>query len=96
MNLGYRTLSARGLSIMCLSPVDPNQIDREAQIPDDVLETMKSLGLFGLQIPEQYGTTSTLWYMPMPLLSTQVTVYRSGLKCFHLLILQDAKIKQAH
>ena len=35
--------------------VDSTAIDREAKIPDDVLDTMKSLGLFGLQIPEKYG-----------------------------------------
>lgn len=35
--------------------VDSTAIDRDAKIPDDVLDTMKSLGLFGLQIPEEYG-----------------------------------------
>ncbi|XP_067931544.1 complex I assembly factor ACAD9, mitochondrial-like isoform X2 [Watersipora subatra] len=35
--------------------LDSTAMDREANIPDTVLETMKSLGLFGLQIPEEYG-----------------------------------------
>ena len=35
--------------------MDSTSIDRDAKIPDDVLDTMKSLGLFGLQIPEEYG-----------------------------------------
>ncbi len=32
-----------------------NQLSDEAKIPDAILEEMKSLGLFGLTIPEQYG-----------------------------------------
>jgi acyl-CoA dehydrogenase family protein 9 len=35
--------------------VDSARIDREHQIPPEVLEQAKSLGLFGLQIPTQYG-----------------------------------------
>ncbi|KAF6026790.1 hypothetical protein EB796_014891 [Bugula neritina] len=35
--------------------LDSTSIDREAKIPADVLDVMKSLGLFGLQIPEEYG-----------------------------------------
>ncbi|CAB4022195.1 Acyl- dehydrogenase family member 9, mitochondrial [Paramuricea clavata] len=34
--------------------VDSAQIDREATIPKDVLDGLKELGLFGLQIPEEY------------------------------------------
>ena len=30
------------------------QIDREATIPEEVLDGLKELGLFGLQIPEEY------------------------------------------
>lgn len=35
--------------------VDPVAIDREHSIPEDVLQGMKELGLFGLIVPEQYG-----------------------------------------
>lgn len=35
--------------------VDSTKIDQDGKISDEVLETMKSLGLFGLQIPEEYG-----------------------------------------
>jgi acyl-CoA dehydrogenase family protein 9 len=35
--------------------VDSAKIDREHEIPAEVLEGMKSLGLFGLQIPAEYG-----------------------------------------
>ncbi|GFS26373.1 very-long-chain specific acyl-CoA dehydrogenase, mitochondrial protein [Elysia marginata] len=35
--------------------VDSKSIDEKAKIPDDVLQQLKDLGLFGLQIPEEYG-----------------------------------------
>jgi alkylation response protein AidB-like acyl-CoA dehydrogenase len=35
--------------------VDPLQIEREAKIPDDVIEGLKSLGALGMKIPEEYG-----------------------------------------
>ena len=35
--------------------VDPVAIDREHEIPEDVLRGMKELGLFGLVVPEEYG-----------------------------------------
>ncbi|XP_064488656.1 complex I assembly factor ACAD9, mitochondrial-like [Ornithodoros turicata] len=35
--------------------VDTREIDREKKIPDEVLEGFKSLGLFGQQIPTEYG-----------------------------------------
>ena len=37
--------------------VDSAQIDREASIPEEVLDGLKELGLFGLQIPEEYCKT---------------------------------------
>src|SRR5262245_15639881 len=37
------------------SNVDSAKIDREHKIPDHVLEGLKSLGLFGLQIPADDG-----------------------------------------
>ncbi|XP_012368023.1 acyl-CoA dehydrogenase family member 9, mitochondrial [Octodon degus] len=36
-------------------PVDSRKIDREGKIPDGTLEKLKSLGLFGMQVPEEYG-----------------------------------------
>ncbi|XP_058581815.1 complex I assembly factor ACAD9, mitochondrial isoform X1 [Neofelis nebulosa] len=35
--------------------VDSQRIDREEKIPDETLEKLKSLGLFGMQVPEEYG-----------------------------------------
>ncbi|XP_004395742.1 PREDICTED: acyl-CoA dehydrogenase family member 9, mitochondrial [Odobenus rosmarus divergens] len=35
--------------------VDSARIDREGKIPKETLEKLKSLGLFGLQVPEEYG-----------------------------------------
>ena len=35
--------------------VDSTWIDRNAKIPDETLKGLSSLGLFGQQIPEQYG-----------------------------------------
>ena len=32
-----------------------NQLSEEGKLPDDILQEMKALGLFGLTIPEQYG-----------------------------------------
>nr|XP_055199879.1 complex I assembly factor ACAD9, mitochondrial isoform X2 [Nyctereutes procyonoides] len=35
--------------------VDSERIDREGKIPNETLEKLKNLGLFGLQVPEEYG-----------------------------------------
>jgi len=35
--------------------VDSQAIDRDATIPDDVIQQLKDSGLFGLQIPLEYG-----------------------------------------
>jgi alkylation response protein AidB-like acyl-CoA dehydrogenase len=35
--------------------VDPLQIERDAKIPDDVVEGLKELGAFGMKIPTEYG-----------------------------------------
>jgi alkylation response protein AidB-like acyl-CoA dehydrogenase len=35
--------------------VDPLQIERDAKIPDYVLEGLKGLGALGMKVPEQYG-----------------------------------------
>ena len=35
--------------------VDSKSIDANAKIPDDVLQQVKDLGLFGLQIPLEFG-----------------------------------------
>ncbi|MCB9591705.1 MAG: acyl-CoA dehydrogenase family protein [Sandaracinaceae bacterium] len=37
------------------SEVDAAKIDREHQIPSELLDKMKEMGLFGLTIPEKYG-----------------------------------------
>jgi alkylation response protein AidB-like acyl-CoA dehydrogenase len=35
--------------------VDPLQIERDAKIPDDVVEGLKAIGAFGMKIPAEYG-----------------------------------------
>ncbi|NWW10046.1 ACAD9 dehydrogenase, partial [Oreocharis arfaki] len=35
--------------------VDSTKIDRDAKIPPETLQGLKDLGLFGMQIPEEYG-----------------------------------------
>lgn len=35
--------------------MDSRKIDQEGKIPVDTLEKLKSLGLFGIQVPEEYG-----------------------------------------
>jgi alkylation response protein AidB-like acyl-CoA dehydrogenase len=35
--------------------VDPFQIEREAKIPDEVVEGLKELGCLGMKIPEEFG-----------------------------------------
>src|SRR5947208_4495045 len=35
--------------------VDPLAIEREAKIPDDVVDGLKELGALGMKVPEQYG-----------------------------------------
>lgn len=37
-----------------LLPVE-QQVDRDDRIPDEIVEEMKDMGLFGLSIPEEYG-----------------------------------------
>jgi alkylation response protein AidB-like acyl-CoA dehydrogenase len=35
--------------------VDPLQIERDARIPEDVIEGLKEMGALGMKIPEEYG-----------------------------------------
>lgn len=35
--------------------VDSKRIDHEAKIPPETLNGLKELGLFGIQVPEEYG-----------------------------------------
>ena len=37
------------------SDVDPLEIEREAKIPDKVVDGLKALGALGMKVPEQYG-----------------------------------------
>jgi acyl-CoA dehydrogenase family protein 9 len=39
----------------CAKNVDSAKIDREHHIPDEVIAGLKALGLFGLNIPQEYG-----------------------------------------
>jgi hypothetical protein len=35
--------------------VDPDRIDREGEIPEDVIDGLRALGAFGVKIPREYG-----------------------------------------
>ena len=38
-----------------VADVDPLEIEREAKIPDEVLDGLKRIGALGMKVPEQYG-----------------------------------------
>ena len=38
--------------------VDSKKQDMEATIPQETMQTLKDLGLFGMQVPQEYGTFS--------------------------------------
>ena len=44
-----------GLRAFLEEHVDPLQIERDAKIPDQVVEGLKGLGALGMKVPEQYG-----------------------------------------
>ena len=50
---GERFLAS--LRIFLEERVDPLQIERDAKIPDTVIDGLKQLGAFGMKVPEQYG-----------------------------------------
>ncbi|MFD0852128.1 acyl-CoA dehydrogenase family protein, partial [Actinomadura adrarensis] len=39
----------------CAAKVDPAVIEREARIPDEVVQGLRDIGAFGMKIPERYG-----------------------------------------
>src|SRR4051812_25521324 len=43
------------LSDFLANNVDPLQIERDAKIPDDVVQGLKDMGAMGIKVPEQYG-----------------------------------------
>ena len=44
-----------GLSAFLVDKVDVREIEREAKLPDDVLQGFKDLGALGMKVPERYG-----------------------------------------
>src|SRR2546421_10185808 len=50
---GERFLAA--LRDFLVNEVDPLQIERDAKIPDEVVDGLKELGALGMKIPEEYG-----------------------------------------
>jgi alkylation response protein AidB-like acyl-CoA dehydrogenase len=50
---GERFLSA--LRRFLVERVDPLRIERDAKIPDEVVEGLKELGALGMKVPEEYG-----------------------------------------
>src|SRR3712207_5084742 len=45
----------RRLRAFLTERVDPRQIERDARIPDDVVQGLKDLGALGMKIPVEYG-----------------------------------------
>jgi alkylation response protein AidB-like acyl-CoA dehydrogenase len=45
----------RRLRAFLVESVDPHQIERDAKIPDAVIDGLKELGALGMKVPEQYG-----------------------------------------
>src|SRR3954447_2310566 len=43
------------LRVFLTGQVDPQQIEREARIPESVIQGLKELGALGMKIPEEYG-----------------------------------------
>src|SRR3954466_15761782 len=43
------------LRTFLVEKVDPLQIERDAKIPDEVIDGLKELGALGMKVPEQYG-----------------------------------------
>src|SRR3954449_10266581 len=43
------------LRTFLLEHVDPLQIERDAKIPDEVVDGLKELGALGMKVPEEYG-----------------------------------------
>ena len=43
------------LRAFLVEEVDPLRIERDAKIPDEVLDGLKKLGALGMKVPEQYG-----------------------------------------
>src|SRR6476469_4275557 len=50
---GERFLAALGTFLQ--DEVDPQEIEREARIPDAVVDGLKAIGALGMKVPEQYG-----------------------------------------
>ncbi|MGH9333388.1 MAG: acyl-CoA dehydrogenase family protein, partial [Vicinamibacteria bacterium] len=50
---GRRFLSE--LEAFLRTKVDPDRIDREGEIPEEVIGGLRSLGAFGIKIPREYG-----------------------------------------
>lgn len=49
------TLMLEGVRAFAAREIDAARIDREARMPPSVLQGMRDLGLFGLNIPHEYG-----------------------------------------
>jgi len=58
--------------------VDSQAIDREATIPDDVLQLLKDFGMFGMQIPQEYGMSCFTWLTSVFSLVTYVCQWCTG------------------
>lgn len=57
--------------------MDSRKIDQEGKIPADTLAKLKSLGLFGIQVPEEYGglgLSNTMYARLGEIISTDASI----------------------
>src|SRR5690349_24309829 len=73
--------------------VDSDRIDREGEIPDDVVQGLRDLGAFGIKIPREYGGLglSQLSYMKAIELVSSIDGSVTALLSAH-----QSKIGRAH
>src|SRR3954449_1834052 len=45
----------KSLTAFLAENVDPLQIERDARIPEDVVQGLKDIGALGMKVPEEYG-----------------------------------------
>ena len=51
----YEYVNDNFFILLWLISVDSKAIDENAKIPDEILQMLKDLGMFGQQIPPEYG-----------------------------------------
>ena len=98
------TLIRESFEKFAADKIDPEAIDRNAEIPGEVIEGLKELGFFGLNTPEAYGgfgLSNTAWTKALemvchadPSTSLLLGAHQSiGIKALHLFGTEEQKQK---